>query len=123
MVYRFSHFTFDSKLHELRRGREFLSIRPKTTQVLDYLLENRQRVVTKQELFTAVWGHDCVEDHALFQELPAQDCSNSIKRQFELARSLRPTGTPAVITESGQMIHGYVPPDRLAAELGLTTAR
>ena len=51
--------------------------------------------------------------------LPVQECNNSIRRQFDLARSLQSTGTPAIIMESGRMIHGYVPPDRLAVELGL----
>lgn len=53
------------------------------------------------------------------EELPVQECNDTIMRQFELSRSLQPTGTPAVITESGRMIHGYVPPERLAVELGL----
>jgi tetratricopeptide (TPR) repeat protein len=67
MIYRFSHFIFDSNLRELRRGRQLISIRPKTAQVLEYLLEHRQQVVNKQELLSAVWKHDFVEDHALFQ--------------------------------------------------------
>lgn len=67
MIYRFSHFRFDSKLRELRRGRKVLSIRPKTAQVLQYLLDNRHQVVSKQELLNSVWNHGFVEDHALFQ--------------------------------------------------------
>jgi len=55
------------------------------------------------------------------EKLPVQSCSNSIQQQYDLATSLQPTGTPAVITGSGKMIHGYVPPDRLAAELGLAS--
>ena len=53
------------------------------------------------------------------QELPELNCENSIRSQYDLAQSLQPTGTPAMITESGRIIHGYVPPARLAAELGL----
>ena len=53
------------------------------------------------------------------EALPALSCNNTIRRQFELAKSLQSTGTPAIILESGRMIHGYVPPARLAVELGL----
>ena len=67
MIFRFKQFSLDSQLHQLLRGRKLLAIRPKTTQVLCHLLENRQRVVSKRELLAAVWGHDCAEDHALFQ--------------------------------------------------------
>jgi thiol:disulfide interchange protein DsbC len=37
------------------------------------------------------------------EELPAQECSDTIMQQFELARSLQTTGTPAMITESGRI--------------------
>ena len=67
MIYRFERFTFDSRARTLSSGRDCPSIRPKTAQVLQFLLENQQRIVSKQELRMAVWGHDFVEDHALFQ--------------------------------------------------------
>ena len=43
MIYRFGCFTFDSQARVLRNGREGVSIRPKTAQVLQFLLENRQQ--------------------------------------------------------------------------------
>ena len=67
MIYRFERFTFDAGLRHLRSGRRALSIRPKTSRVLQFLLDNRHRIVSKQELREAVWEHDFVEDHALFQ--------------------------------------------------------
>ncbi len=44
-------------------------------------------------------------------------CSNSIDRQFELARSLRINATPAIIFESGRMINSYLTPQQISDEL------
>jgi thiol:disulfide interchange protein DsbC len=47
---------------------------------------------------------------------PAQ-CDNPIDEQYQLGRELGVTGTPSLLTPEGQMIPGYVPPDKLRARL------
>ena len=51
------------------------------------------------------------------QTLPAKDCDNPVAQQFELAQRIGLRGTPAIITEKGQVLPGYVPADRLKAML------
>lgn len=51
------------------------------------------------------------------QSVPSKTCKNPIKEQYELGQSLGVNGTPALLTESGQLIPGYVPADRLIAML------
>jgi thiol:disulfide interchange protein DsbC len=51
------------------------------------------------------------------QSVPSKTCNNPIKEQYELGQSLGVNGTPALLTESGQLIPGYVPADRLIAML------
>ena len=51
------------------------------------------------------------------QPVPSKTCKNPIKEQYELGQSLGVNGTPALLTESGQLIPGYVPADRLIAML------
>ena len=51
------------------------------------------------------------------QSVPSATCKNPIKEQYELGQSLGVNGTPALLTESGQLIPGYVPADRLLAML------
>ena len=47
------------------------------------------------------------------QEVKAKDCDNPVAQQFALAQRLGIRGTPAIVTERGQILPGYVPADRL----------
>ena len=51
------------------------------------------------------------------QPVPSKTCKNPIQEQYELGQGLGVNGTPALLTESGQLIPGYVPADRLLAML------
>lgn len=51
------------------------------------------------------------------QPIEAKKCTNPVKQQYELGQALGVNGTPALLTESGQLIPGYMPADRLAAML------
>jgi TolB-like protein/DNA-binding winged helix-turn-helix (wHTH) protein/cytochrome c-type biogenesis protein CcmH/NrfG len=52
----------------LLEGKE-ISLRPKTFAVLKYLAENSHRLVSKEELFAAVWPNLVVTDDALVQSV------------------------------------------------------
>jgi thiol:disulfide interchange protein DsbC len=47
---------------------------------------------------------------------PAQ-CDNPVDEQYELGLELGVTGTPSLLMADGQMIPGYVPPDKLRERL------
>ncbi|WP_447554202.1 DsbC family protein [Vreelandella sp. EE22] len=47
------------------------------------------------------------------------DCDNPVAEQYELGMALGVQGTPAIILPDGQMVPGFVPPDRLVGMLGL----
>lgn len=44
-----------------------VDIRPKALRLLRLLIENRDRVVSKSEIFSFVWGNAYARDHLLFQ--------------------------------------------------------
>lgn len=51
-----------------------------------------------------------------------EKCKNPIDRNLEITKQLSIRGTPAIILETGDIIPGYVPPDKLLArmhELGI----
>ena len=50
-------------------------------------------------------------------DIEEQTCDNPIKQHLALARELGVRGTPAIILEDGQLLPGYVPVDKLVAEL------
>jgi thiol:disulfide interchange protein DsbC len=57
-------------------------------------------------------------------ELDRKDCANPIAEQYALGQRIGVTGTPAVITEDGTQIGGYMPPDQLIERLeGLAAAK
>ena len=49
--------------------------------------------------------------------LDPKTCTNPIKRQLDVARKIGVRGTPAIILEDGTMLPGYVPIDKLIAEI------
>jgi thiol:disulfide interchange protein DsbC len=51
------------------------------------------------------------------EELEAKTCDNPVEAEFNIGRQLGVSGTPALFMESGQMLPGYVPPERLKAIL------
>jgi len=51
------------------------------------------------------------------QAIPEKTCDNPVEVQYKLGQKLGVTGTPALITASGELIPGYVPAAKLAPKL------
>ncbi len=51
------------------------------------------------------------------KEVKAKECDNPVGQQYTLAQRLGIRGTPAIVTEQGRILPGYVPADRLKAML------
>jgi DNA-binding winged helix-turn-helix (wHTH) protein/TolB-like protein len=66
-VYSFGEFTLDVDRAMLARADDEIRLRPKSFAVLCYLIEHHRRLVTKEELLRAIWGHTAVTDGALTQ--------------------------------------------------------
>ena len=62
--YRFADFTLDLEGF-LRRGGEEISLRPKTFEVLAYLVKHHGRLVTRNAIIEAVWPNTAVTDNSL----------------------------------------------------------
>ena len=71
MRYLFEDYAFDTDRRELHRGAELISIAPQVFDLLDYLIRNRERVVSKDDLINAVWNGRIVSDAALTTRLNA----------------------------------------------------
>ncbi len=50
-------------------------------------------------------------------QIEEKTCDNPIKEHLAMARKLGVRGTPAIILEDGQLLPGYVPVDKLIAEI------
>src|SRR5262249_24607801 len=65
--YSFNDFTLDLGRACLLRMGEEVKLRPKVFEVLKFLVENNNRLVTKEELIKAVWPDTFVTDDSLVQ--------------------------------------------------------
>jgi len=64
-MFRFGEFELDLDRYELRRGREVVKAEPRVLEVLNYLIERRERVVPKEEMLDTLWADVHVSDSAL----------------------------------------------------------
>ena len=65
MQFVFADHTLDTERRELRRGTEAIAVEPQVLDLLICLVENRNRVVTKNDLIASVWGGRVVSEATL----------------------------------------------------------
>ena len=71
MAVRFGPVEVDVDAYELRRDGETVHVEPQVFDVLRYLLEHRDRMVSKEELLEQVWGTRFVSESALTSRIKA----------------------------------------------------
>jgi TolB-like protein len=69
--FSFEDFVLDRQVRELRQGGELVPVEPKVFDLLVYLIEQRDRVVTKDELIATVWQGRIVSESALASAMNA----------------------------------------------------
>jgi pimeloyl-ACP methyl ester carboxylesterase/DNA-binding winged helix-turn-helix (wHTH) protein len=69
--FRFENHLLDADRRELRRGAEMIAVEPQVFDLLLYLVRNRDRVVSKDDLIADVWGGRIVSDSTLTSRINA----------------------------------------------------
>ena len=69
--YRFSTFELDTERHEFRSNGELVALEPQVFDVLRHLVENHDRMVSRDELIEAVWGGRIVSDATISSRINA----------------------------------------------------
>src|SRR5258708_13485314 len=71
MQFHFADHFLDTAARELRRGSESIAVEPQVLDLLVYLMQNRDRVVSKDDLIASVWGGRIVSDTTLTSRIYA----------------------------------------------------
>jgi len=65
LLYSFENFSLDTARRELRRGGALIALQPQVFDLIEYLIRNRERVVSKDDLLAAVWNGRIVSESTL----------------------------------------------------------
>ena len=71
MHYIFENYVFDVGRHELLRGSTRVEVEPGVLDLLRYLIENRERVVSKDDLIEHVWNGRIVSESTMTSRITA----------------------------------------------------
>jgi TolB-like protein len=69
--FQFSNHVLDAGLRELTRGGEAIAVEPQVFDLLIYLVENRDRVVSKDDLIETIWNGRIVSESTLTSRINA----------------------------------------------------
>src|SRR5271169_6881572 len=71
MTLSFGKYEIDVERRELRRAKRRVHVEPQVFDLLVYLVQNRDRVVSKDDLIASVWGGRIVSDSTLTSRINA----------------------------------------------------
>jgi DNA-binding winged helix-turn-helix (wHTH) protein len=71
MLFLFEDHALDTDRRELRRGSSLLSVEPQVFDLLVFLIGNRDRVVSRDDLLASVWDGRNVSESSLASRINA----------------------------------------------------
>jgi DNA-binding winged helix-turn-helix (wHTH) protein/pimeloyl-ACP methyl ester carboxylesterase len=71
VLFLFNNYELDNERRELRDSGELVPVEPQVFDLLVYLVQNRDRVVSKDDLIASVWGGRIVSDSTLDSRINA----------------------------------------------------
>src|SRR5258707_9578451 len=75
LLFLFENYALDTDRRELRHGAVVLPVEPQVFDLLAYLIKNRERVASKDDLVAAIWGGRIVSESALTSRINAARCA------------------------------------------------
>ncbi len=65
MIYRFDEFELDTQSYQLNKAGRQIAVEPQVFDLLKYLIANRARLVSREEIFDEIWSGRVVSDTSL----------------------------------------------------------
>ncbi|MCP3471060.1 winged helix-turn-helix domain-containing tetratricopeptide repeat protein [Bradyrhizobium sp. CCGUVB1N3] len=75
LLYSFADCTLNTDQRELRRNGDLIVVAPQVFDLLEYLICNRERVVSKDDLIAAIWKGRIVSESALTTRINGVRCA------------------------------------------------
>jgi len=113
LLYSFEGYLLDTGRRELKHGAEPIALEPQVFDLLVFLIENRERVVSKDDLITSVWQGRVVSDSTLTSRINAarKAVGDSGEKQ-SLIRTIARKGIRFVGTLSSEPVVALAEPPR-----------
>ncbi len=114
MPFHFEEFVLDPDRRELRRAGDLVAVEPQVFELIQYLVRNRERVVSKDDMLDAVWNGRVVSESTLTSRINAarralgdsggeQRLIRTVARKgVRFVGEVRERDTPAAVAEAGQ---------------------
>lgn len=121
MLFRINRCIVDTTAFELRRDDEIVAVQPQVFDLLLLLLENRHRLVTKEEIFQRIWKNRIVSDAALSSRIKTlrqalgddgteQGCIRTVRRRgFRLVAPVEALGAAEAASPPAPQVAAPVP--------------
>ena len=126
MPFLFEDYCLDADRRELKRGSELIAIGPKVFDLLLFLVQNREQVVTRDNLLQVVWGGRIVSESTLTSHINAvRKAIGDTGREQRLIRTVSRRGLRFVGKIEQQQLAARFPvtvPDIAGEKLLLTLA-
>jgi len=128
MIFTINGCTVDTEAYEIRRRGALVPVEPQVFDLLVLLLENRDRVVTKDEIIERIWSGRIISDAALSSRIKsvrqaidddgaAQGCIRTVRRRGFRVVAEVVLGREAPSTTEGDRVQDRRP----TADAGLST--
>ena len=107
MRFVFKDRVLDLDPRELTRGSEPVAVGPQVFDLLVYLVQNRERVVSKDQLLDAVWNGRIISESTLTSHINAvRKAIGDSGEEQHLVRTFPRKGPPIRRRCQGSAIHG-----------------
>lgn len=108
MIYRFNDYELDTQQYQLSKLGDVVGIEPQVFDLLHYLVVNRGKLVSRDELFDSIWSGRVVSDTSLSNHIKSarKAIGDNGRDQYSI-KTIHGRGYQFIAETSEQLNHGH----------------